>query len=345
MTMRFNSVLLVVTERCRVGCEHCGYRGGRRDREMTVDDVPKWVAQIAEYGVPGIIVTGGEPFERMDLVTAAVREAESQEIMSSTFTSSFWASSLEKAVGILEPLRSLTTIYLSTDIYHQARVPVGYVRNAIDAAFRVGIKNISLNVTYAREEDRRAIFDQYKDYGDKIMRHADRVIPLANEQASLKLLRHQDVMRALAPHAYSVKCWLSTPLINPNGDLVSCHIGKAGARKDLREVPYLLGNLRHKTFTEVMSEAEGRLDYQFLRTHGPRGVAQMVADNPDIAGSLPRRTFTTECDMCWSVLEKPAAADRLRVYSSQHGDAIRARRAIGLREVDVPNESVRTRHL
>jgi hypothetical protein len=330
--VKFNSVLIVLTEACHVGCQHCGYRGSPRDREMTVDDVTGWVDQILNYGVPEIIFTGGEPFERLDLLESGVARTRHWNARSSVFTSSFWATSFNEARGVMNRLPGLTTLYLSTDVYHQAQVPLQHVRNAIDAGIDVGVKNISLNITYAREEDRQLIASQYSDYGERINIYADRVIPLPDPQTSIRLLRGQDSLRRFAPHAYAVRCWLGTPLINPNGDLAACHIGKAGSRCDLRDLPYFLGNLREQTFGGIMDRSEARADYQYLRTHGPRGVAQMAADTPDLLRTLPRREFTTECDMCWSVLELPQAAQHLRVYAASNVDRIEARRAIVLGE-------------
>ncbi len=336
--MKFNSVLMVLTEACHVGCQHCGYRGSPRNREMTPVEVVAWIDQILGYGVPEIIFTGGEPFERRDLLEPGVARTREWNARSSVFTSSFWASSFGEACRVLSRLSGLTTLYLSTDIYHQQQVPLQHVRNAIDAAIELGVRNISLNITYATEADRRHIASQYSDYRERIHVYADRVIPLPDAQASIRLLRGQDSLRELAPHAYAVRCWLGTPLVNPNGDVASCHIGKAGSRRDLRDLPYFLGNLRELTFTEIMERSESRTDYQYLRTHGPRGVAQMAADMPEVLRALPRRDFTTECDMCWSVLETPEGARSLKVYSASKVDRIDARRAmvLGERPIDRP---------
>ena len=323
---------MVLTEVCHVGCQHCGYRGSPRDREMTAAEAVDWIDQILGYGVPEIIFTGGEPFERLDLLEPGVRRVDELGARSSVFTSSFWATSFSEARAVLSRLRGLTTLYPSTDIYHQRQVPLQHVRNAIDAAIDLGVRNISLNITYARDEDRQMIASQYSDYGDRIHIYADRVIPLANEQASIRLLTGQDPLRALVPEKYAVRCWLGTPLVNPNGDVASCHIGKAGSRRDLRDLPYFIGNLREQSFGDMMNRSESRIDYQFLRTHGPRGVAQMAVASPELMRHLPRREFTTECDMCWSVLESPEGTHALQLYSAAKADRIQARRVIALRE-------------
>lgn len=325
-------MLIVLTEVCHVGCQHCGYRGSPRDREMKTADVVAWIDQILGYGVPEIIFTGGEPFERLDLLEPGVARTHHWRARSSVFTSSFWASSFGEARRVLSRLTGLTMLYLSTDVYHQKQVPLQHVRHAIDAGIDLGVRNISLNITYAREEDRRMIASRYSDYGERIRIYADRVIPLPDERASIRLLKGQDSLRSFAPHAYAVRCWLGTPLVNPNGDLAACHIGKAGSRRDLRDLPYFLGNLHELPFGEIMKRCESRTDYQYLRTHGPRGVAQMAADIPEVLRALPRREFTTECDMCWSVLETPQGAQSLQVYSASKADRIEARRVIVLRE-------------
>src|SRR5262245_22415965 len=132
--MLFNSVLISVTEVCTVGCRHCGFRGSTRDREPTETELVRWVGEVCEYRVPKIIFTGGEPFQRFHLLRAAVEAAMARATPPdiACFTSASWGSSPIRVSQHLEQLRGLNQLYLSTDVYHQERVPWRFVANVIE---------------------------------------------------------------------------------------------------------------------------------------------------------------------------------------------------------------------
>jgi MoaA/NifB/PqqE/SkfB family radical SAM enzyme len=331
--MRFSSILIVLTEVCHVGCRHCGYIGAKRDREVESPELERWIDQTVAYGVPEIIFTGGEAFERYAILERGVRRAHERGARISVFTSSFWANSREEASRVLQGLNGVTKLYLSSDIYHQKRVPFQYVRNAIDAALELGITDISINITFAADSDRAYVAAQYEDYGDRIRIYAERVIP--SPKFSPKVLSEQDPLRNLTPAYYAPSCWLGTPLVDPQGDVFACHIGKAAAHKDFDKRPYFLGNLRRESFSEIMTQSQGRADYQFLRTHGPRGVAEMAQNNPALVGTMSRHEFTTACDMCVCVLASPQGTEALVQHASKHETAIDARLALLLGEEPV----------
>jgi MoaA/NifB/PqqE/SkfB family radical SAM enzyme len=332
--MRFDSILIVLTEACHVGCAHCGYIGSKRDREVESPELENWIEQMISYGIPEIIFTGGEAFERYETLAAGVKRARECGAKISVFTSSFWASSREEAKRVLQGLNGLTKVYLSTDLYHQKRVPFAYVRNAIDAAIELGIPKINLNITFATEADRDYVAAQYADYGDRVVYYMERVIP--TPLISPRVLAAQDPLQSMNPTNYSHKCWLATPLIDPNGDLYACHIGKVGAHGgDIRKMPYFLGNLRETSFTDIMRSAQQRNDYQFLRTHGPKGVAEMAVENPKMVADLPRRDFTNACDMCVCTLTSPKGGAYLAEHARTREDEIDVRLALLLGEEPV----------
>lgn len=328
---RFNSVLVSVTEGCHVGCAHCGFLGSTRERESDAAELASWVASACAYGIPMIIFTGGEAFERLEVLEAGVASARGANTEASVFTSSFWATSPEVATATLRRLDGIRHLYLSSDVYHQRRVPYANVHHVIAAADRLGIPRISIVITYASDADRLAVRSEYARYGDRLRFCEERVIPTRFNQRSV---RGQDALLPADPDAYAVHCWLETPIINPNGDLFACHVGKAGAHGSLEYLPYWLGNLRTSSFARVMSAARIRADYQFLRTHGPKGVADLYRAYPELAAAVGREGFTGPCDMCFSTLASEAGRTALRAHV-QKADvvaSISARLALLFRE-------------
>jgi MoaA/NifB/PqqE/SkfB family radical SAM enzyme len=331
-TPRYDAVLLSITERCHVGCRHCGFLGAKRNREASIDEIVDWTKQICEYGVDRFIMTGGEPFERVDAVEAAVRAAGAYQTIIGIFTSSFWGTSYDEALSQLKRLDGLGHLFLSTDVYHQERVPFDYVRNVIEAAIALQIPHITMCVTYGNEIELAKIRAEYSRWGDRIKFHEDRVIP--TQFLSKRVLAQQAAGIALSSANYGRTCFLQTPIINPNGDLLACHSGKAAAHRDMSESPYYLGNLRSHTFSEIARGASRRWDYQYLRTQGPKGVAELVELAPEILLETGRTEFTTACDMCFSVLRTKMGKHALREHSQTPAVKanINVRLALGLGE-------------
>jgi len=339
---RFNSLLVSVTEACNVGCAHCGFIGSSRDREAEAEEMAGWVDQACEYGVPTIIFTGGEPFMRFETLEKGVATAAARGARVACFTSSNWASSLDEARRTLGRLPGLTQLYLSSDVFHQRKVPYRNVYNVIEAAHERQLRDITICITYTTDEERASVRAAYDPYASSLRFHEDRVIP--NPHFGVKLLRRQDPLLAPHPEEYSCACWIGTPMINPDADVFSCHIAKAAAHRDFRELPHYLGNLREHGFLEIMERSSRRADYQFLRTHGPRGVAQLFDRNPDLMQAVHtpgRGGFTNGCDMCFSVLATPEGRATLAEHlaNSAVGDAIDIRLTLQLGEAPLPDSA------
>lgn len=339
MSSWYRSILVSVTEGCNVGCGHCGFLGSTRERETAAQDIAEWVRQACEFGIATMIFTGGEPFERQEVLAAGVASARRCGTPSAVFTSSFWGTSLAAARETLARFEGLEHLYLSSDVYHQKRVPLERVHHVIDAARSLGIPKISIVITYASETDRLEVRSWYARHGDSLRFCEERVIPTPYIG---KALRGQDALLPARPDAYEPHCWLDTPIINPNGDLFACHVGKAGAHASLEEIPYWLGNLRRSSFAEIMAASRSRADYQFLRTHGPRGVAELFAAYPDLEETIGRSGFTGPCDMCFSALSHPAGAAALREYAATPAVVARTnvRLALELGEPPMPARKV-----
>lgn len=314
--MKIHNILINVTERCHVGCRHCGYISSKRDSEMTTDEMDSWVGQVCGYGINKVIFTGGEAFERFEMLTRGVHCASRKGVKSAVFTSAFWAKSPKRAWETLRDVSSLQQLYISTDKYHQERVPLEHVHHAIDAAIKIGIPRITLTITYAAQRDLDEVAGWYSRYRDRVEITSQPLIPN-------KGMRRDESQYAaqldLAPKNFEHSCFLATPLINPNGDVFACHIGKVDAHRSIRNTPYSLGSLRESSFAGIIESARRRADYAFLVTHGPRGVAESLQAAPEAVKELPRCRFTSGCEMCMSVMLTPQAAEAFR----KHADAAR----------------------
>lgn len=332
MNPGLQSILVSVTEGCRVGCHHCGFKGSARAASAGPSEVAAWVGQVCNFGVPVVIFTGGEPFETFEALRAGVVEAHRKHVPSAVFTSSFWGTSPESALQTLRQLPGLDHLYLSSDIYHQRRVPYENVFNVVRAGLELEVPRISICITYASESDRLQVRSRYESFGDAVMFFEERVIPTPHLRADL--LERQDPLRS--PREFSDTCWIDTPIINPTGDVFSCHSGKAGAHGNLEHLPYWLGNLHRDSFDVIMQRSRRRLDYQYLRTHGPAGIAALLEAFPELYADVKRDGFTGPCDMCVRVLSEPRAIRALHEYVMRPEVRLRINLALALRFGEAP---------
>lgn len=294
----YSKILVSVTEVCTVGCRHCGFTGAIRERQPAEAEIASWVTQACDFGISTIIFTGGEPFQRFSLLKAGVNAAAGHPAKPGIgcFTSSFWGKNQATVDKFLDQLPGLTHFYLSTDVFHQERVPPQYVRNVIDGSLARGIDGISLCITIAEDAEEQQIRGLYDDYGDRVLIKVDRVISTP----------HIDPVAATAypprPEHFAPRCYLHTPIINPNGDLCACHAAKVGAHHPQERDVYVLGNLKEHSFREIMDEADGNYSYQFLRAYGPQGVARLVSQDAGLSARFGAKTFSNGCDLCSRVL-------------------------------------------
>lgn len=78
------------TRRCNLGCVHCYAHSANKkyEGEMTTDEGLALLDNLAEFGVPVVLFSGGEPLMREDLLTliGRVRELEMRAVVSTNGT-------------------------------------------------------------------------------------------------------------------------------------------------------------------------------------------------------------------------------------------------------------------
>lgn len=138
---RLRSALLYLTDRCPVGCAHCSVsalpRGARPADAELLERLVDGICASASITLVGI--SGGEPFtERRALqeVTGQLSAAGKRLVL---YTSGNWG----RDDGTAPPwtravLSRATTVVLSTDRYHAARIPSARYVAALTAAAAAG---------------------------------------------------------------------------------------------------------------------------------------------------------------------------------------------------------------
>ncbi|MCX4765856.1 radical SAM protein [Streptomyces sp. NBC_01275] len=140
---RGESVLLYITDQCPVGCAHCSVDaradGGRVADWEAFHDVVAGI--VALPGLRSVAVSGGEPFAEQRALPYAIGAFADAGLDTVVFTSGYWARENGSAPGwVRRLLPRISTLFLSTDGFHQGGVSNHRFVGALRAAHRAGCR-------------------------------------------------------------------------------------------------------------------------------------------------------------------------------------------------------------
>lgn len=72
-----NSITIMLTERCNLKCKHCASMASTwtNNRELNLCEYEKLISQAAQLGCKKMVITGGEPLVRKDILFQIIRAA------------------------------------------------------------------------------------------------------------------------------------------------------------------------------------------------------------------------------------------------------------------------------
>jgi hypothetical protein len=303
---RGRSMLLFITDRCPVGCEHCSVDS--RPDSPTISDfklfegIVGWICDKREIEVVGI--SGGEPFvERRGLTLASRRLADAgkRQVM---FTSGVWAKGPAPPRWISDVLARCCCVYLSTDAFHARTVADDHFVRAARAIADAGAWIVVQALHHGEAADRAEQLLR-SAFGEGWAEAAE-----VNVIAPLTSGRGAGVFTPTARSrgdAFGPCSLVRSPMVRYDGLVTGCCnesvlMGMGPAR--LR---------RRAASKEELAAAVGGLHADpLLRVIGGAGLGALT-EHPlfkDLAGER----FTNNCQMCWKMLDRlpgDAGSDRL----------------------------------
>jgi len=301
------TVLFFITDQCPVGCSHCSVDS--RPDSPRVTDWPLFeqvVAGIAALPLAeSVAISGGEPFvERRALPYAVDAFADAGKAVV-VFTSGHWAPrERQPAAWIPKVLRRVSTVFLSTDAFHQGTVDqrqfTAAVRIVAEAGCRVAIQ--SLDTGDGVDSARQALEEVF---GPQWAEHADLkpIFPMRSGRgADVFAIRRLQGVEQFTPCTL-----LGSPTIRYDGFAVPCcnepviiGQGPAGLRRRVRDAAGVSAALDEFGRDPLL---------RLISTVGPGGIAELGP-----FGELAEDRFENVCGACWKSFEIAAgdpAAGRL----------------------------------
>jgi organic radical activating enzyme len=295
---------LLLTKRCNIDCAHCWLRPTQNGADMPLDEAKGYIDQASDIPtLEWISFTGGEPFLLPRLLDELVGYASEKGLRTECVTNASWAETPEKAEDNLETLKGsgLDVLNISADDFHQRFVPLGNVRNGLEAAKRLGLRTVIMStarkgsVLRLSEIVRKLRPEEIKIPKDGNPTEKDSAIAL--ESAFIPVGRGAELPReewliGMSPIEGPCPLVLKDIGIDTDGELLAC-CSAASIQTRGR-----LGNVVKTGLKELLADAWDQPSFRSLAEQGPSSLA-------DSLGIRWRDGFVSRCHLCYEILGDP----------------------------------------
>jgi organic radical activating enzyme len=298
---RGRSMLLFITDRCPVGCQHCSVDS--RPDSPTISDfelfgqIVDWLCGKSEIEIVGI--SGGEPFvERAGLMLASRRVADAgkQQVI---YTSGIWATA-ETPGWIEEVLARCACVYLSTDGFHSPSVGDDRFVRAVNAIAESGAWIVVqvLDHEGAIEKTERQLRSVF---GESLAKYAEMnpIVPLTNGRGADVFTRTAHV----PGHSFGPCSLVVSPMVRYDGLVTGC----CNESVIMGRGPSRLRKQAH-SLSEVETAVEEFHADSLLRVIGDVGLG-VLTEHPRFV-DLADEKFASNCDLCWRMLDRMPQQDK-----------------------------------
>lgn len=284
--MRLSGLHFLLTYECNCKCAHCFLScGPQRTGEMSAKQIKEYIDQAKD--IPTInyfFIEGGEPFLNSKVALEAVKYAGEKGYWIGILSNGFWAKTLEKGIGVLKPFKDagLGEIGISTDKFHQEKVPIERAANAVAAAERLDIP-VSVMATTGSKKEIKEIKKFMTGKGIKAQVWA----------SSVKGRGRGSLICEGKPTKWQKLTECGENLKDPG----RVHIGPEGAVHLCQNL--LIGenakNVPLKQLFENYQKSKHPI-IKLLIEGGPAALAKWAADN---FGFKPKNTYLQACQLCF----------------------------------------------
>ncbi|MFD4672441.1 radical SAM protein [Lentzea sp. NPDC058450] len=285
-------VLVTLTERCPLHCAHCSFAAGLRGRHLDAEHLLRFVGTFDQRRPPQILMlTGGEPLLRPDLVTRTAYAANAAGTRTAVLTGAFFARGGDLPAPIRRAARAVDHFSLSLDVFHEQEVARADVFEVLRALLRDGTAT-SLHVTGSGADDpylAEVTAQVEAEFGEDVPMLVAGVQPIGRAASWARAVTAAD--DSVAPCATAA--W---PVIAVDGVVVACcnqDVVDGRTRPD----HLVLGDIATSDWASVQERAQERPMLRMVRTVGPlhiatRATASCAAFTPANGTTLTQPTPT-----------------------------------------------------
>ena len=213
----------------------------------------------------------------------------------------FWAKSNEQAKEVLKKIPGLTQLMLSTDIYHEAFIPLSNLQHAIVAGLQLNLTVQVAICTPAGAED--AFARRFRAFlgEDLIKQIGVGVNPIEAEGRAERLPEAR--WRAIQNEYPKGHCLLiNRPVIMEDGRVSACC--NTCVVSKCSSTPLWIGDFSRRPLNEILVSSETDNIVQALRSLGPSYLAQLL-DRNGLGEGLPKLYRKDDiCELCHCLMSK-----------------------------------------
>ena len=282
-----------------MSCPHCIVEAGpKRRKEMEIKEALDWISQVSTYRNKYILslgLTGGEPFYNLDRLEAISTHSRRLGLFVTTVTNAFWAPTKERALEVLQRMKGIQLISLSTDAHHLKQSPIENIKNAAWAARKTGhLYDIAICTDSKTDPAFLRLDEALRASGEGEHMKVTVTAPLGRAQ---DLIGHSNFEMDSVPAGGG--CVLaSSPLVFPNGKIIGC-TGAFVALPPTHRM--LLGDLRKESLETILDRSESNPYLHAMRLWGPYGLSVILREH-GFGNLLPREYIKDcPCDACFKL--------------------------------------------
>jgi len=324
-----------VTYDCPVTCKYCVTKSGRHNGPwLSAEFMISAMEETAAFGLlRGVVFTGGEPLVKRKEVETAVRFAASRNLWSRIVTNAYWATTPQRAVDTLLPLKEagLSEINFSCDDLHQENIPVHCIANAFWAARDLKIPTLIAHKRVKNETISIEFLSRYLGVNLKEFKpgRANSRFDIYSSAYTVPIgfgaewLKEEDYI--LFPNRQSFQ--------NPCSAVFNCLVVSPTRQIKLccgmidQDVPELgFGCWGDVPLDQLILDANTDLIANWLALEGPYGIMRFIQEKSPRNRFRPR--YVNHCHLCNDIFTRKAYRDVLLKHAHEKAEELFLRRGL-----------------
>lgn len=292
-----------------------------------MDGLVHWIDVAAEQKLfSSLQISGGEPFAVLKSLQRLLECSHANRLDVEVHTNAFWACSMLRAEKTLAKLNGLTSLIVSTDIYHEEFIHLQNVSHALNAAVKFNIPAKLVVCTWNMNRD--AFYSRLMDtVGVKLLKKIE-VIHNQIEPIGRGQNLPQAALTEYSNELPQGRCTLlDRHTVTEDGTLTACC--NLTVALDQGATPLRLGDVMTEGLSPLFQKADQDWLLQALRTGGPAYLAELVLQ-VDAEAKLPGQYRKDSiCDLCKGLWRHPSTLKTIRelMQSAEIKQEIAAMRA------------------
>ena len=294
------AVFLTLTRRCPLHCAHCSTSSTVTSEQAEASIFSRFVDTFTPTDRPDfLLLTGGEPLLRPDLVTRLATSAGAVGCRSYLLTGGFFARHGRVGAALDSALHSVDHVAFSLDVFHEAEVPRSAVFRAAHRIRSAGT-SVSFQVVGTGDDDpylAEVTGAIRAEFADQVPVLVGRIEPAGRAREWMTDRFDQAAGSATEPVVAQPCTAAAWPVVGFDGTVTAC-----ANQSVLDHAPLpahlVLGHAAHDDWPTIRERCQRTPLLEAVRTVGPRHLLARRLEGVDAPFGY--------CQSCWALSGRAA---------------------------------------